>query len=117
MHPEWASSFPRFLKDVGPRPTPKHTIERKDVNGDYVPENCTWVTTKEQNRNMRHVERTRRFLHITVVQTGPKEVDFVVLGATAIESEAKALLKQARKEHKRVFNMRFRIPKGHFTRI
>ena len=27
------------------------TIERKDVNGNYEPENCTWVTVAEQNSN------------------------------------------------------------------
>ena len=32
------------------------SIERKDVNGNYCPENCTWITMKEQMRNRRHVE-------------------------------------------------------------
>ena len=31
------------------------TIERKDVNGNYCPENCTWITMKEQMRNKRNV--------------------------------------------------------------
>jgi hypothetical protein len=29
------------------------TIDRKDVNGNYCPDNCKWSTRKEQNGNMR----------------------------------------------------------------
>lgn len=31
------------------------TIDRKDVNKGYYPENCTWITMKEQNNNKRNV--------------------------------------------------------------
>lgn len=34
--------------------TDELTIERKDVNGDYGPNNCTWVTNKEQQNNKRN---------------------------------------------------------------
>lgn len=30
------------------------TLDRIDVNGDYTPENCRWVTIKEQNKNKRN---------------------------------------------------------------
>jgi hypothetical protein len=33
------------------------TLERKDVNGNYDPSNCTWVTMKEQCRNRRNTTR------------------------------------------------------------
>lgn len=32
-----------FLEDMGPRPSPNHTIERKDVDGNYCKENCIWT--------------------------------------------------------------------------
>jgi hypothetical protein len=46
----WRHSFPNFLKDMGERPDGM-TVERKNVNGDYSPENCVWGTHKEQHHN------------------------------------------------------------------
>lgn len=50
--PRWAS-FPDFLEDMGPRPTPKHTLERINNEEGYSPENCCWVTMSEQLQNTR----------------------------------------------------------------
>lgn len=43
-----------FLKDMGEKPTKKHSLERKRVKEDYYPDNCRWATTKEQSRNKRN---------------------------------------------------------------
>lgn len=51
MSDNWVNSFETFLSDMGPRPSKKHSIDRKDVNGDYSPENCKWSTTIEQSIN------------------------------------------------------------------
>lgn len=51
----WAR-FENFLKDMGPRPSLHHSIERRDNGKDYRPSNCYWATRKEQGRNTRSVK-------------------------------------------------------------
>lgn len=45
--------FRNFLKDMGVKPSNKHTIERRDNNGNYEPSNCMWDTVANQNKNKR----------------------------------------------------------------
>ena len=49
----WRESFEAFYMMVGPRPFPKATIDRTDVNKGYEPGNCTWASRTQQNRNTR----------------------------------------------------------------
>lgn len=50
----WRESFPKFIKDMGPKPTSLHSIERKDNDGNYKPTNCYWALRHDQSRNRRN---------------------------------------------------------------
>lgn len=49
----WRKSFEAFLADMGPRPSPKHQIDRIDNNRGYEPRNCRWTTHTENQRRTR----------------------------------------------------------------
>lgn len=51
--PRWLNSFENFYADMGEPPSPFHSLDRKEVNGNYEPDNCRWATRTTQARNTR----------------------------------------------------------------
>ena len=47
-------SYKSFLKELGRKPTPKHSLDRINVNGNYEIGNVRWATWIEQARNRRN---------------------------------------------------------------
>lgn len=80
------------------------TIERKDNDGSYSPENCRWVTMKEQ---MNHTSRSRYITVMGVTKTASQWADETGVNSSTILERIKrgwkpeeAVMKPARKQEK-----------------
>jgi hypothetical protein len=56
----WAS-VTAFILDMGFRPSPEHSLERRNVNRGYSKANCRWATRREQARNKVDTKRYELF--------------------------------------------------------
>jgi len=80
VHDSWISSYGTFIRDMGRRPSPKHTLERVNNDGPYTPDNCRWATRLEQSRNKR---RPKNALYINGVPLKKLAADLGVPYPTA----------------------------------
>lgn len=74
------TSFDQFLTELGPRPTPQHSLDRKDNDGPYAPGNVRWSTDSVQAANRRPFTDEHK-LHIRIAckgrNTRPRSFDYV----------------------------------------
>lgn len=54
FHKEWRNDIHAFADYLGPRPSPKHSVDRyPNRDGNYEPGNVRWATPKQQRGNRR----------------------------------------------------------------
>jgi hypothetical protein len=61
---DWFNSFHVFIKQMGRKPSPLHSIDRIDGARGYETGNCRWATHREQNNN-RKTSRLIEFRGVT----------------------------------------------------
>lgn len=67
--PEWKNNFEQFYKDMGPKPSPNHSLDRFNGLLGYNAYNCRWATASEQAINQKTPKsNTSGYKHIVVKQ-------------------------------------------------
>ena len=61
-------TFVEFAAELGPRPSPDHSVDRMDNDGNYEKGNLRWATQSEQNLNKRNARRYFEYDPITGVE-------------------------------------------------
>lgn len=62
--------FEQFAADVGMPPTPDHTLDRIDSDGDYAPGNVRWALWEIQTHNRRYTAGASGYRGVAECRTG-----------------------------------------------
>jgi hypothetical protein len=74
MYDPWIGDFEQFnafIDSLGPKPTPDHTLDRKDPYGNYEPGNLRWADKTTQSVNRRN-SMVANLLDKSIVDVGKK---------------------------------------------
>lgn len=83
--PDWAGDFEAFLADMGERPS-NTILARVNIEGDFKPGNCRWVSVRSRSARAREAHRARRTGH------SPEAADRIHSGDTRPDGIASAPL-------------------------
>lgn len=70
----WRDSYKQFFSDVGERPSPKHSIDRINNQGNYEPSNVRWASSQQQTRNSRRNRYITAFGRTQVLEDWASEL-------------------------------------------
>lgn len=92
--------FDTFLADLGPRPSPKHSLDRIDNSKGYGKNNCRWATRSEQMLNRRKFKGSKLKSVGVTVKDGAFVARIEVLGKRHVVGYFKTEKKAAEEREK-----------------
>jgi len=87
------TSFEQWYRELGPRPSPKHGVDRINTLGHYEPGNVRWATAQEQAMNKRKVRRlcTSKFKGVARISTGRRKKNLTAKFRACIKADGRII--------------------------